>query len=74
MEMIMKHVTRSEKQELVRTANANGITLNGEAAQIVNVKNKFPTIRTIRNDGPAHEWNWKAIRSIITEQNGEFIS
>jgi len=70
----MNHVTRSEKESLVRESKTNGITLNGEPAQIVNVTNKFPTIRTISNDGPAHEWNWKAVRGIILNKNGAFVS
>ncbi len=70
----MNHVTRAEKENLVKEAQANGITLNGEPAQLVNVKSKFPIVRTIENDGPAHEWNWKAIRNIITNLNGEFKS
>lgn len=65
----MNHVTLSEKKNLVRTAKAIGITLNGEPAQIVDVKQKIPSVSSNNYIVSA---NWKTIKDVIENQNGEF--
>jgi len=67
----MNHVTRSEKENLVRIAKSKGITLNGEQATLNNIKDKHPVVCT-PND--SHTINWKIVRDTINNNNGHFVS
>jgi hypothetical protein len=70
----MNHVTRTEKEELVRESKVTGITLNGNPAKLTEIKTKSPVVTPIAEEFLPVEWtgNWKAIRDIITNNNGEF--
>ena len=67
----MTHVTRSEKEELVRRTKSITITLNGEPAKLTNIKTKTPTVKSSTTE---KEFNWKTIQLTINENNGNFIS
>jgi hypothetical protein len=67
----MTHVTRSEKEELVRLTKSITITLNGEPAKLTNIKTKTPTVKSSTTE---KEFNWKTIQLTINENNGNFIS
>jgi len=67
----MTHVTRSEKEELVRLTKSIPITLNGEPAKLTNIKTKTPTVKSSTTE---KEFNWKTIQLTINENNGNFIS
>lgn len=63
-------VTRKEKEYLVKAAK-QGITLNGEPAALINIKHKVPTIKS----GDIElNINWKTIKDVIENLNGEFTS
>ena len=74
MAKMKNKVTLEEKRELVKRSQSIGITLDGEPAKLVGIKNKFPTVATIRENGPSFEWSWKAIREVINNKNGRFTS
>jgi hypothetical protein len=67
----MTHVTRSEKEDLVRLTKSMTITLNGEPAKLTNIKTKTPTVKSATTE---KEFNWKTIQHTINENNGNFIS
>ena len=73
MAKLKNSVTLEEKKHLVELSR-KGITLDGEPAKIVGVKNKFPTIATVREGGPSFEWSWKAIREVMYNRGGKFES
>lgn len=47
------------------------VTLNGQPAQIVGVKNDVATVRTIDPNGPSFEWSWQAVERVV-KNGGNF--
>jgi len=63
-------VTRKEKEDLFK-ASKQGITLNGQPAKLINIKQKVPTIKS---GDIEHNINWKSIKDVIENLNGDFTS
>ncbi len=64
-------VADQQMADRYRFAAAEGLTLDGEPASVVGVRNSFATVRT-RDGRLSGEWAWGAVALIINERGGEF--
>jgi hypothetical protein len=66
-------VKYSDKLALLELVHTQGVTLDGEKAVIIGVKEDFATVAILPN-GYGFQWSWEAVKRIVEEKDGKFTS
>ena len=69
----MAQTVRDYRFELVDSANAMGITLDGQPAAMAGARNTFGVVRPLSGKGGDVEYSWAAIERILSN-GGNFVS
>lgn len=67
------YIDYEAKVNLADIANTNGITLNGNPAQVSGTVKPFATV-TDTTTGLSAQWSWHAVRHVLLSAEGAFKS
>ena len=69
----MNTKTRDYRFNLIDSANAMGITLDGQPAAMAGARNDFGVVRLLSGKGGDVEYSWAAISRVL-DKGGAFVS
>lgn len=69
----MTDKTRDYRFDLIDSANAMGITLDGQPAAMAGAREAFGVVRLLSGKGGDVEYSWAAIERILAK-GGHFVS